>query len=169
MEDGLLVIKDTMTNENKHAELIVIPRIFSLSIMMLLHDGNHLSVKQIIKDSKRGLFIFNRKEVSKVIYERCLQCKLRRNVSPSLLTPQTRTQAERPEIHGDANILVRNGQQILLLRNSLTSYTLTKILLSEQKADLRKGLIELSGFLRTSEKRKTKNNILNDYGIVLEM
>jgi uncharacterized phage infection (PIP) family protein YhgE len=41
-----------MPKESKQVKLIVIPKDFSLNIMTLLHNGDHLSVKQMIKDSK---------------------------------------------------------------------------------------------------------------------
>jgi hypothetical protein len=102
-------------------------------------------------------------------------------VSPSLLSLQTETKAECPGTHCNTDVLARNKQKILLLRDNLTSYTLTKILNSELKEDLREGLIELTSFLKISIRTKIRvdphpsfqalkqDKTLDDYGIELEI
>jgi hypothetical protein len=94
---------------------------------------------------------------------------------------QKETKAESPRIHYNAVLLARNKQKILLLRDNLTSYTLTKILRSKLKEDLRESLIELASFLRICRRTTTRVNphpcfqawkqdkTLNDYGIELEI
>jgi hypothetical protein len=181
MKDGLLVVKETMPMEIQQVELIVVPREFSLSIMTLLHNEDHPSINQMIEVSKCRFFIFDRKEVSQEIYDRCLECMSRKKVSPFLLSLQTETKADCPGTHCNADVLARNKQKILLLRDNLTSYTLTKILKSELKEDLREGLIELTSFLKICKKTKirvdphpsfqalTHDKTLDDYGIELEI
>ena len=62
----------------------------------------------------------------------------------SLLTNlETQTESTCPGSYCNADVLVRNKQKILLIRDNLTSFTQTKLINSEQKEDLRSGLLTL--------------------------
>ena len=56
---------------------------------------------------------------------------------------ETQTESVSPGTYCNADVLVRNKQKILLVRDNLTSFTQTKLIQSEQKEDLRSGLLTL--------------------------
>ena len=78
-------------------------------------------------------------------------------------------------------MLVRSKQKILLVRDNLTSFTQTKSVLSEQKEDLRTGLITMLYFIKMNKKTTVRvdphssfkslkhDKILEEHGIALEI
>ena len=144
--DGLLVVKETLPMDIKPVDLIVVPRDFSLSVVTLLHNDSNLdhpSVKQMLELTKRKFYIFDRKRVIQEVFNNCLSCAARRKISPTLFSLETQTKSECPGTQCNADVLVRDKQKILILRDNLTSFTQTKFIPSEQKDDLRSGLISL--------------------------
>ena len=142
-KDGLLVVKDTLPMDFRPTELIVVPRDFSLSVATLLHtDANldHPSINQMLELTKRKFFIFDVKKVIQEVHNNCLRCSARKKISPSMISLETKTKSECPGTFCNADVLVRNKQKI---RDNLTSFTQTKLIPSEQKDDLRSGLVSL--------------------------
>ena len=81
--------------------------------------------------TKRKYYIFNREKVIQEVCNICLQCAARKKMSPSLVSLKTETKSDCPGTYCNADVLVRNKQKIILLRDNLTSITLTKIIESE--------------------------------------
>ena len=57
----------------------------------------------------------------------------RKKMSPSLVSLKTETKSDYPGTYCNADVMIRNKQKILLLRDNLTSFTLTKLIESEKK------------------------------------
>ena len=86
-----------------------------------------------------------------------------------------------PGTYCNADVLVRSKQKILLVRDNLTSFTQTKLVLSEQKEDLRTGLITMLYFIKMNKKTTVRvdphssfkslkhDKILEEHGIALEI
>ena len=62
---------------------------------------------------------------------------------------ETQTESISPGTYCNADVLIRNKQKILLVRDNLTSFTQTKLIQSEQKEDLQSGLLMLIYPLKT--------------------
>jgi hypothetical protein len=145
-KDGLLVVKHHLPMDVQPVEQIVVPREFSLSVMTLLHNDpslNHPSIHQMLELIKRKFYFFNQKNLAQTVYDNCLQCASRKKISPAIVSLETQTKPSKPGEFCNADVLVRNKQKILVVRDNLTSFTQTKFVNSEQKADLRSGLASL--------------------------
>ena len=146
-KDVLLIVRAETPMQMKSTELIVVPREFSMSILTLIHnDSNydHPSENQMLELTKQKFYIFDVKTVIKNIYDNCIPCAARKKIPQSLSQLETQTKSSCPGTYCNADILKRNKQKILVLRDNLTSYTLTKLVNSETKDDLRAGNISLT-------------------------
>ena len=128
-------------------DLIVIPRDFAVSIVTLLHNDDkydHPSANQMLELTKRKFFIFDIKKVAQEVFNNCIKCMADKKIRPMITNLETQTRAECPGTFLNADVLKRNKQKILVLRDNLTSFTQTKFVPSESKDDLRSGLISLT-------------------------
>ena len=94
---------------------------------------------------------------------------------------ENQTKSDSPGTRCNADVLVRNRQKILILRDNLTSFTMTKIIHSEQKEDLKTGLISLLYTIKpnqlavirldphSSSISLKEDAVLLEYGIQLEI
>ena len=125
-EDGLLVVKENFPMEIKHTETIVIPRDFATSIVTLIHNdpvNNHPSMNQMKEITKRRYYIFRRDEIVQKVNKNCLDCTARKKMKSLLTNLETQTESVSPGTYCNADVLVRNKQKILLVRDNLTSFT----------------------------------------------
>ena len=143
-KDGLLVFKNQLPMELKPVEQIVVPKEYSISILTLLHNDkrfDHPSAHQMEEITKRNFFIFDRKKLCQEVFTNCIQCQAGKKISPNMLNFEVQTKSEHAGTFFNADVIQRNTQKILLLRDNLTSFTQTKFVENEQKDTLREGLI----------------------------
>ena len=183
-KDGLLVINETLPMEIKPVELIVVPRDYSVSIVTLLHNdstNNHPSIHQMNEILKRRFFIFNRERIVREVHNNCLKCTANKKIKMEITSLENQTKPDSPGTRCNADVLIRNKQKILVLRDNLTSFTLTKIIQSEQKEDLKTGLISLLYTIKPNQLTVIRvdphssfvslkeDAVLLEYGIQLEI
>ena len=182
--DGLLVVNETLPMEIKPVQQIVVPRDYALSLVTLLHnddDHEHPSMNQTLELIKRKYFIFDVRKIIEEVHNKCLRCASRKKISPSIVSLQTETKSQCPGTYCNADVLVRSKQKILLVRDNLTSFTQTKIVPTEQKEDLRTGLITMLYFIKMNRKATVRvdphstfkslkdDKILKEHGITLDI
>jgi hypothetical protein len=183
-KEGLLVVKIQLPMELKPIEQIVVPKEYSLSILTLLHNDqrfDHPSANQMEEITKRQFFLFNSKQVCQEVFNNCIQCQAGKKISPNMLSFENQTKPSHAGTFFNADVIKRNTQKILMLRDNLTSFTQTKFVDNEQKETLREGLISLIYRIKPNMKIKVRvdphssfralktDKLLNECDIELEI
>ena len=93
--------------------------------------------------TNRQFFIFHRKNNCQEVFNNCIQCQAKKKISPPMLNFENQTKSTHAGTFFNKDVVLRNSQKILLLRDNLTSFSQTKFVDNEQKETLREGLISL--------------------------
>ena len=141
--DGLLVVakNDPLT---PGTELIIVPRSVLHGLVTALHIKlNHPSKHQLLLVMKRHFYAL---DLSKAVDSVCDSCHICASLLkfPNLLINQS--SEDPPETVGlsfAADVIKRNQQLILLLREVVTSYTAACFIENEKQETLRDGLLRL--------------------------
>ena len=141
-KDGLLVV-------NRHdplcpsRECIVVPRHIVDGIIFSLHiQLNHPSIHQLRVVCRRYLFALDLNDVIDRVCKTCPMCSSMKNVKPQ---PE-QTTSDPPTTVGckfAADIMRRERQCILVVRECVTSFTVTQLVENEQHGTLRDALVFL--------------------------
>ena len=150
-EDGLLVVRKT-DPLSPSTELIVVPRSVLDGLVTALNIKlDHPSKHQLLMMMKRTFYALDMQAAVARVTDSCHMC-----VSLKKLPPQAvqHTTDEPPKVIGvsfAADILKRCSQNIIVLRDTTTSYTVTSIIQDEKGTTLRDALGRLCSELHTSE------------------
>ncbi len=141
--DGLLVVKKTKPLASSYDQ-IIIPRQVTDGLLTALHiQLDHPTSHQLKCVVQRHFFALDLDKCISIVTENCHLCTALKS-TPSHLTSQS---SEDPPnavgISYSADVMRRNRQLILVVRESVTSYTASSLLSSETRDDLRDGLIRL--------------------------
>ena len=150
-KDGLLVVKrDEPFTRSR--ECIIVPRQVLDGLLTALHiQLSHLSSHQLKMVTKRYLFALDMDKAIKRVVRSCTSCAALSH------TPQARiaqSSCEPPDAVGISfatDVLKRSRQLILVLRESVTSYTSTMVIEDERHHTLRDALVRLCIQLRPLE------------------
>ena len=139
--DGLLVVKENFPFQ-KHSERIVVPCSMAHGLLTALHIRlEHPTAYQLTKLSNRYFYAIAMDKVSTQVANACDVCTALQYV-PSGLVEQS---SESPPFHVGStyalDIMKRYKQLILVLRETVTSFTGTMLVNSEGKEDLRSAII----------------------------
>ena len=146
--DGLLVVKrnDPLSPTR---ECIIVPRKVLDGLVTALHiQLDHPSSYQLKQIMHRYMFALDLDKSVETTSRSCHHCASLRN-TPNL--PSTQSTADPPEVVGisyAADIVKRDRQLILVLRECVTSYTVTCFVNDERRDTLRDSLIQLCIGLR---------------------
>ena len=145
--DGLIIVKQS-DNFSTARELTVVPQQVLPGLLTALHLRlNHPSQNELSKAVKRYFWALNLDTALSESSLDCHTCASLRKV-PHALIPQTTS--DPPEGIGNqfgADVLRRERQKILVVREYISSYTRAAIIPSEKQADLRSALILLTADL----------------------
>ena len=146
--DGLLIVRDNQPFQPAR-ERIVVPRSVLDGLLTALHIRfGHPSMHQTKQLFNRYFFALDLDKALQMANSTCHQCTSLCNV-PTHLHPQT-TSAP-PAVMGvsfAADVMRRYRQFVLVLRETVSSFTLTTLIDSERSNDLRDGLLFLCSEVR---------------------
>ena len=147
--DGLLVVRDSQPFQPIR-ERIVVPRSVLSGLLTALHIRfHHPSKYQTKRLFNRYFFAFDTDKAIETLTSSCHHCQSLKAI-PRHLQPQS--SSDPPATIGvsfAADIVKRYRQLILVLRETVSSYTLTSLIESEKREHLRDGLLILSVGLRS--------------------
>jgi hypothetical protein len=145
--DGLLVVK-RLDNHPAMTETIVVPRSAMPGLLTVLHLRlNHPSRHQLQQVVSRYFFCLNLSDYVADVTEQCHTCQSLKTTR----APVLQSSEEPPESVGlrfAVDILRRERQFIFLLRETVTSYTLTCIISDERHATLKSALFQMICLLK---------------------
>ena len=147
--DGLLVVRDSQPFQPIR-ERIVVPRSVLSGLLTSLHIRfHHPSKYQTKRLFNRYFFALDTDKAIETLTSSCHHCQSLKAI-PRHLQPQS--SSDPPAIIGvsfAADIVKGYHQLILVLRETVSSYTLTSLIESEKREHLRDGLLILSVGLRS--------------------
>ena len=147
--DGLLVVRDSQPFQPIR-ERIVVPRSVLSGLLTALHIRfHHPSKYQTKRLFNRYFFALDTDKAIETLTSFCHHCQSLKAI-PRHLQPQS--SSDPPATIGvsfAADIVKRYRQLILVLRETVSSYTLTSLIESEKREHLRDGLLILSVGLRS--------------------
>ena len=141
--DGLLVVKksDPLCASR---EAIVVPTQVASGLMTALHIKlDHPTSSELFTIADRYFFALNLSRVIDEVSKGCHTCAALAKIPRSLIVQSS---SDPPEVEGiqfASDVLRRERQMILVVREYVSSFTTTCIISSEQQGDLRNGLIKL--------------------------
>ena len=143
-KDDLLVVLSKPTSfSSKRIELIVIPSSHLPAVLWQIHNSLHHPTKSQLKSQFEKSFysVGLHPELDK-LYNDCHFCATQKKI-PSIVPHYTKDDSHVPGINFHADIIKRRTQCILTIRDNFSSYTVAKIVKSEQNKDLKQGIIDL--------------------------
>ena len=146
--DKLLIVKHTELFK-RASERIVIPRKISVGLLTALHiQLNHPSKLQLKQVFSRAFFALDMDSIVSDIVDSCYTCAALKNI-PSQFHQQSTSTPNKIGSTFSADVLRGYGQFILIMRESISSFTDAMILQDEKAATLRDGLITLGAKFRS--------------------
>jgi hypothetical protein len=148
--DGLLVVRDnTPFRRPSERERIVIPRNIIAGVLTALHlRFSHPSAYQLRRLATRYFYALNMDSVIDNITAACHHCTSLKHIPKQLAIQSTSTP---PTCVGSSfamDVMRRFKQCILVLRETVTSYTLSRIIASERHQDIRDALLVMCAEIR---------------------
>lgn len=134
----------------KKSEAIVVPREFAHTAPKALHHmWNHPNKSQMRQKFQRQFFILDEGSILTDTFDWCeYPCQADLKLPKETLKHHTDTKAIKVGSHFSADVMEDNRQRILILRENLTSYSVTKIIPDQTKSTLKSGLIVLASSVR---------------------
>ena len=146
--NGLLVVKKLDPYINVKS-LIIVPTLLLPGIVTALHlKFGHPTKSQLSRIFNRYFFGLKSTEVINDIIDQCSQCNSMKYIAPELLSQSTSSMPDGPGDLMAADIMKRNKQNILVVRDYHSSFTSTAILPNEQAESLRTGILTTTCLLR---------------------
>ena len=140
--DGLLVVK-RLENQPALSEAIVLPRTAIPGLLTVLHlKLSHPSKHQLQQIVARYFYCLDLAEYVTEATESCHICQSLRNTRGPVLQ-STEDPPESVGIRFAADVMRRERQFILVLRETVTSFTMTSIIGDERHDTLRTALVQL--------------------------
>ena len=142
--DGLLVVRD-VSPLRIDRERIVVPRNFVKGLLMAYHlKFDHPTAHQLNQLIKRYFYAINIDKHITDVSESCDTCNSLKFVPDGLCDQSSLGPSPSVGTSFAFDVINRERQKIAVLRESLTSYTTTMIINSENHQDLRNAIIILS-------------------------
>ena len=147
--DGLLIVP---SNEpfKKSTQRIVIPRTVVDGLLTAIHiQLKHPTKHQLKRIFSRGFYCLDLDKLVNIVVDNCHTCTALKKV-PSLFHEQsTSDPPDQIGTHYSTDVLKRDSQAIMVLRESISSYTEATIIPNEKADSLREGLICLASRMRS--------------------
>lgn len=147
--DGLLIVREDPPFHPTR-ERIIVPRAVLDGLLTALHFRfNHPTVHQMRQLFSRNFYALDIDKGLNTVCSSCHHCASLKSI-PHALHPQTSTPP--PDVVGvsfAADVMRRYRQYILVIRETVSSFTLTKLLPSEKHADLQIAILLLCAEVRS--------------------
>ena len=139
--DGLIVVrKDEPLAPSR--ELIVVPQNILPGLLTAMHINlNHPSAHQLKQIVDLKIFALNMSGAVKDVSEKCHNSVSLKAVPNRLITQTTTDPPEKVSFSFAADVMKQNRQLVFVLREVVTSYTVTRLIDSETKDALRSALV----------------------------
>ena len=133
-------------------ERIVIPQTVIHGILTAIHIlTSHPSASQLMKVFNRFFFALKLEPAASQVTKSCHQCSSLRDIPKALQKESTDPAPEYITQRGATDVIKRNGQLILVLREGVSSYTQSLLIPRETSQDISEGLIMLANLIRPSD------------------
>ena len=181
--EGLLAVKQS-TPFKPTTVRVVIPRYVSDGLLTALHiQLNHPSTYQLKMIFSREFFCLDLDSKARAVTDNCYTCAALKKV-PTVYHKQDTSEPEKTiGCKFSADVVQRYNQVILLIRESITSYTEGIIISDEKASTLREGILHIMSRLRSSNGPKAiirtdpasglrsllNDGILNKYNLEVEL
>ena len=141
-KDGLISITHTDQNGNKH-QAISIPTILFPGLMYAIHYKlNHPSKLQLTKLVARHFYTPGYQRIIEEVISSCETCAALKQLPKDIFSESTGN-IDGFGSHFSADIIERNQQIILIVREKLSSFTLTKLINNQTAETLKLALIPM--------------------------
>jgi hypothetical protein len=181
--DGLLVVRNSFPFQTA-TDRIVVPRAVISGLLTAIHIRFcHPSSYQMKRLMSRYFFALGIEHAIQSVVSACQQCSSLKALPKNLQTQTTSTPPESVGTYFAADVMRRYKQCVLVLRETVTSFTCSRIIPSEKHADLKDALIILCAEVRNLGESGCiirvdcapglaalcKDKTLDKYGITLEL
>ena len=146
--EGLLVVNQS-TPFKPVSTRVVIPREVSDGLLTAMHlNLNHPSANQLIKVFQREFFCLDMDILARKVTDRCYTCAALKNIPSTYHKQTTSIPANIIGVKFAADVVKIYSQNILLVREDITSYTDGTLIDDEKANTLRSGLLLVLSRLR---------------------
>ena len=179
--EGLLVVKASFPFAPTRL-LSVVPRHVLAGLLTSLHlQLQHPTASQLQKLFGRYFYALDSEREIKSVTDSCAQCAALKHAPRDLPEFSTSTPPRSPGIQFACDILCRARQKILVIRDVFSSFTIAKIISSEQKDSIRSCLLEVTAELKAIQgvtvrvdgasamKGLVNDHVLQAHGIAVEV
>lgn len=147
---GTLVVRH-IEPFNPVSERIVVPQQVLHGVLTVLHIKlNHPSSHQLMKVFSRFFFALNLDKAVNQCARSCHQCMSLKEIPKALVTESTDDPPDHFAQKFAADIIKRNSQLILVLRECMSSYTQAQLINNETVPEIATGIQRLSNLMRPS-------------------
>ena len=152
--EGMLVVRQ-IEPFLPQSERIVVPQSVIYGILTVLHIiASHPSTSQLVKVFNRFFFALKLESAASQVTKSCHQCSALKEIPKSLHKESTEAVPEYVTERCAADVIKRNGQLILVMRECVSSYTQAQLILRETSDAIAEGLIMLANLIRPSDLTK---------------
>ena len=131
---------------------IVVPQTVIHGILTVLHIiTNHPSSYQLVKVFNRFFFAVKLEVAAAQVTKSCHQCCSLKDIPKSLQKQSTEPAPEYISQRCAADVIKRSSQLVLVLRESVSSYTQSTMISRETAEELAAGLLKLANLIRPSD------------------
>ena len=124
-------------------ELTVVPSQYLPAILWQLHNlHNHPTKSQLKSTFDKAFYSVGLTAQLDTIYNECYFCATQKKL-PDISPHQSKTEANVPGTHFHADVIRRQSQYILTVRDHFSSYTGAKIIRAENNKELKNAIIDL--------------------------
>ena len=142
-EDMLIVNSRPNVYSSVTHEQIVIPSTHLPAVLWQLHNSmNHPSKSQLKLQFERTFYSVGLHPELDKLYINCHFCASQMKI-PSVVQHHSKCEAKVPGTNFHADVIKRKSQNILIIRDNFSSYTVAKIIKSETHRDLKEGIVDL--------------------------
>ncbi len=148
--DGLLIVRHSEPFKPEF-DLPIIPNHILPGLLTALHLRlNHPTAYQLKQVFQRYYFALNANNHIDSVVQSCSQCQALKAVPRELHEQSTSELSSTPGVKLAADVMRRCKQHVLILRDTLSSYTATSLLSDERHQTLRNAIISAVSLLRPS-------------------
>ena len=141
-KDGLITVSHIESNGNLYQAISVPTALFPGLIHALHFKLSHPSKLQLTRMVSRYFYTPGYQRIIEEISDSCEACVALKQL-PKEMFSQSTGNIEGFGSNFSADVIERNSQQILIIREKLSSFTFTKFVLDQKAATLRQALISL--------------------------
>ena len=150
-EDGMLYVPKTIPYSTVKEERYVVPTSLTKTLLLQLHNKhNHPSRSQLKSIFDQYFYAPGISTTIDAVYETCLICNAAKKL-PTQTFHKSETIAEKPGTHMSCDIIKRAKQKIFVIRDQFSSYTLAKIIQTENHTDIQEAIIDLTTPIRSND------------------